>query len=107
MKWEEWTSAGVAVCATLLLVVGLVRASRPSSASSSSGRISSTTATAFVVKAWEGQLAVFAAGTTNPIMIYGDVAIQSLPPEEQIRLREGITLPDRAALHRLLEDYTG
>ena len=35
-----------------------------------------------------------------------DVAIVSLPAEEQQRLAAGIPVSDKGALERLLEDYT-
>lgn len=35
-----------------------------------------------------------------------DVAIVSLPAEEQQRLTAGIPVSDKGALERLLEDYT-
>ena len=60
----------------------------------------------FVVGTWEGRLAVFALGEAQPMQVY-EVYIASLPPEEQVRLREGVTVPDRPTLAALIEDYTG
>lgn len=106
MNMQKILGAGAAVCGTVLLVLALIQAPRPSSASAG-GRMGTTTVSlSYVVQEWNGQLAVFIKGQTHPDMIYEDVAVSALPPEEQERLRQGITVPDRAALNRLLEDYT-
>lgn len=108
MNMRKTAGALTAVLATVLLVFVLVQSSRAISASPLSARMMevTTTAPSYVVREWDGRLAVFIKGQTNPDMIYEDVAVASLPQAEQERLREGIEVPDRSALNRLLEDYT-
>ena len=65
-----------------------------------------TVAARYVLRDWQGRLAVFREGAAAPEQVYEDVAVATLPPAEQQRLRQGVIAPDRAALCRLLEDYT-
>ncbi len=59
----------------------------------------------YTVGIWEGKLAVFEPSTDYPMKLY-DVAVASLPPEEQQKLRAGITVQSDGELQALLEDYT-
>lgn len=59
----------------------------------------------YTVGVWEGKLALFESSAEFPVKLY-DVAITSLPPEEQQRLRTGITVRSDGELEMLLEDYT-
>ncbi len=59
----------------------------------------------YTVGVWEGKLAVFEEESSFPLQLY-DVAIASLPTEEQQRLRVGITVNSGSELQALLEDYT-
>lgn len=54
---------------------------------------------------WEGKLALFTEGRDNPDEVY-DVYIQTLPEEEQERLRKGIVIQNEEELAGWLEDYT-
>ncbi len=54
---------------------------------------------------WEGKLALFTEGRDNPDEVY-DVYIQTLPKEEQDRLRKGIVIQNEEELAGWLEDYT-
>lgn len=105
MKRQRVWQIGVGILGAMMLAWVMIRAPRPLSADAERQQ-SVTTAVAYVVKEWDGKLAVFRQGETNPEMVYEDVAVMTLPPKEQERLREGIRLPDRASLNRLLEDYT-
>lgn len=105
MKRQAVWRIGVAILGTVMLTWVLIRAPHPLSADAERQQ-SATTAIAYVVKEWGGKLAVFRQGESHPEMVYEDVAVITLPPEEQKRLQEGIFLPDRASLNRLLEDYT-
>ena len=96
---------GIAILGTMMMAWVLIHAPHPLSADAERQQ-SATTAVAYVVKEWEGKLAVFRQGESNPEMVYEDVTVMTLPPEEQKRLQEGIRLSDRASLNRLLEDYT-
>lgn len=106
MSIRKIGSIGAAVGLTVLLVMVLIRAPQPSPAAVARTGEMTTGAPTYVVREWNGQLAVFEEGDTHPDMIYDDVAVSALPPEEQERLRQGIPVSDRAALNRLLEDYT-
>ncbi len=54
---------------------------------------------------WDGKLALFTEGRDNPDEVY-DVYIQTLPEEEQARLRQGIVIQSEEELASWLEDYT-
>ena len=58
-----------------------------------------SSATGYIVREQDGQVAVFQNGTDHPI--------QSLPETDRELLSQGIYAFDEAALQRLLEDYTG
>lgn len=64
-----------------------------------------TAPAAYTLGAFDGKLAVFEGDSRFPMKLY-DVAIVSLPAEEQQRLTAGIPVSDKGALERLLEDYT-
>ncbi len=57
-----------------------------------------------VLRVWEGQLALF-DGAEEPSEVY-EVAVASLPPEEQQRLSEGIVIESEEMLAALLDNYT-
>lgn len=60
---------------------------------------------AYTLGVWEGMLAVFEGDAAFPMKLY-EVAVASLPADEQARLREGISVNSADELQRLLEDYT-
>lgn len=60
---------------------------------------------AYTLGAFDGKLAVFEGDSRFPMKLY-EVAIASLPSDEQQRLKDGIPVADAGALERLLEDYT-
>ena len=57
------------------------------------------------LREWNGQIALFESVSDEPTEVY-DVAIASLPEEEQQRLREGIVIEDEEMLISLLDNYT-
>lgn len=57
-----------------------------------------------VLRVWDGKLALF-EGTDKPSEVY-EVAVASLPPEEQARLQEGIVIESEEMLAALLDNYT-
>lgn len=65
----------------------------------------STTGIQRYLRAWEGKLALFTGDNPTPDQVY-DVYIQTLPPEEQERLNQGITIVSDEELAGWLEDYT-
>ena len=54
---------------------------------------------------WDGMVALFEQGGTEPIEVY-DIAVRTLPEEEQARIYARIMVKDDAALENLLENYT-
>lgn len=54
---------------------------------------------------YDGRIAVFETDETEPIEVF-DVFVSSLPYDEQIELRNGLTATDRNELQKLIEDYT-
>lgn len=59
----------------------------------------------YLLKAWGGTVALFDKNGTEPLTVY-EVAVQSLPPEEQRRLQEGIAVGSDEELQEILENYT-
>ena len=54
---------------------------------------------------YQGHLALFLGDGRYPNEIY-DVLLRSLPPEDQKRLSDGLSVSSEAELRRLLEDFT-
>lgn len=54
---------------------------------------------------WDGHLALFEEGQSEPVYVY-DVVVATLPEEEQQRLRSGIAVESEEMLASLLENYT-
>lgn len=108
MKITKVIGAGVtALAGAALLVVGVTTAPSPETSRAAPATEKSVTVTeSYMLRDWNGQLAVFRKGSTHPEMVYEDVTVTTLPAVEQERLKQGIEVPDRAALNRLLEDYT-
>ena len=57
-----------------------------------------------VLGVFEGKLALFAGKSPYPNIVY-DFFIRNLPPEDQNRLFEGITVSSESELESLLEDF--
>ena len=70
----------------------------PESQSSSSSSLS------YVVKDFNGNIAVFENGKNSPFKIT-DVPINSLPYADREILRKGIAVTSKSELNRILEDY--
>ena len=60
---------------------------------------------AYRLREYQGKLAVFQAGESEPQQIL-DLDVSLLPPYDQGQLRAGITAQGEEELARLLEDYT-
>ena len=85
---------------------GLSSYRRPVSSSSSvSAEESAPPAARRLLGIWEGKLALFTEGRESPDEVY-DVYVQTLPKEEQDRLRQGIAVGSEEELAGWLEDYT-
>lgn len=61
---------------------------------------------AYTIREWEGQVAVFERDQPFPRQVF-DVYVETLPPEIQQQVRQGVPAEDEARLSVLLEDYTG
>lgn len=58
----------------------------------------------YLLKDSGGKLALFYAGTNDPVAVY-DVYTRLLPEEDVLQLLEGIPVTDETELYRLLEDF--
>ena len=58
----------------------------------------------YLLRSYDGRLAVFREGSDTPEMIF-DVYTRLLPQSDRERLEEGISAPDYETLTRLIEDY--
>lgn len=58
----------------------------------------------YLVKEYEGKVAVFVGEEEIPDMVL-DLYVQYLPPYDQQQLKQGVPVADYPALVRLLEDY--
>lgn len=65
-----------------------------------------TARAAYTIGEWEGQVAVFEGDQPFPRQVF-DVYVETLPPEQQQQVRQGVPAEDDARLSVLLEDYTG
>ena len=93
-----------------LLLIGIsmwVCALIPLPENSDNRAVTNTTHSAYpqLLREWDGRLARFSPHGTVPLEVY-EVDILTLPPEEQTRLAQGITIPDADTLTALLEAYT-
>lgn len=61
---------------------------------------------AYTIGVWQGQVAVFEGTQNFPRQVF-DVSVETLPPELQQRVRQGVPAETDAQLSVLLEDYTG
>ena len=58
----------------------------------------------FIVGAWEGYVALWRQGQTEPMRVF-PYSVASLPPADQRALEKGIVIEDETELAHLLEDY--
>ena len=97
----------VTICAVLLfitviasvLIIGLDIAKNTDSAD-----INETSGVEYVLKDYDGRLAVFKSGLDKPEMVF-DVFVKNLPQYDQTALQKGIAAKDIEELNRLIEDY--
>ena len=59
----------------------------------------------YTFSAYQGKLALFERGYAMPVEIY-DVYLDTLPPEEQIKIENGIFAESDAEIQKIIEDYT-
>lgn len=107
MKAGKTMAASVtALAGAALLAVGFTTAPLPQQDPAAPTADTVTAAQTYTLRAWNGRLAVFRTGKESPDTVYDEVAVAALPPQEQEKLQKGIEVPSRAALDKLLEDYT-
>lgn len=63
-----------------------------------------TGSSGYLLRAYEGRIAVFREGSTTPDLIF-DVYTRMLPQPDQAALEVGILVQDYEELTRLIEDY--
>ncbi len=59
----------------------------------------------YTVKEYNGKIAVFENGNTEPIKVMESPFIRDLPAKDQELLSQGIVANDKAELNKILEDY--
>ena len=69
------------------------------------GSASSKAVDTFIVKEYDGRIAVFTAGSFSPDKVY-DTHVSQLPEYDQNLLVDGILANDREELRKIIEDYT-
>ena len=106
VKLAKTIGAGItALAGVAVILAGVTAVPAPTTHAAPAGD-QVTVAARYVLRDWQGRLAVFREGAAAPEQVYEDVAVATLPPAEQQRLRQGVIAPDRSALCRLLEDHT-
>lgn len=58
----------------------------------------------FILGVHEGKLALWADSSPDPAVVF-PLPVELLPEEDQLLVREGISVDSREELARLLEDY--
>ena len=58
----------------------------------------------YVLKDYDGRLAVFKTGQEEPELVF-DVFVSTLPEYDQTALQSGVAAKDLEELNRLIEDY--
>ena len=59
----------------------------------------------FVLKEYDGKIAYFRGDSQTPEEVF-DVYVNSLPEQDQKRMKDGIRVQTREELNRLIEDFT-
>lgn len=67
---------------------------------------STNTLYAYVLKEYNGKIAVFETNSENPLEVFS-IFIDTLPQIDRELLKDGIPAGNKAELLRLIEDYTG
>ena len=67
-------------------------------------RLSCFLALYLVLGSWKGYVALFEKGQPEPRQIF-PCPVDTLPPEDQLALENGIPIRSRKALQEVLEDY--
>jgi len=89
---------------SVVIVISLISTQEIKNSISQNGEIEYQSEGKFVLKDYNGRLALFEFGGAEPIEVY-DVYTSSLPGEESARMASGILARDEEELLRILEDY--
>lgn len=98
------------VCITLLAlciagVAGLLSLSAGESKQHIEQQTATSAAPKYTFSAYQGKLALFENGYAMPVEIY-DVYLDTLPPEEQTKIENGIFAESDVEIQKIIEDYT-
>lgn len=97
---------GLSLCFIFLLSVAFTAyCYMPDNRVSHSGVAVSQTSL-YIVKEYEGKIAIYKTGEENPTQVLDDPYISNLPQADQQRLHEGIPVFTDDELTALIEDYT-
>lgn len=88
----------------VLPVLGNTYFNRNNDTNTSSHSLSDTSKTAYIVKEFEGYIAVFNGDKPEPFRVT-DVEVKSLPVMDQNMLSDGIYVYSQSELNEILEDY--
>ena len=69
------------------------------------GSAQQRTADVFIVKEYDGRVAVFTAGSLSPDKVY-DTHVSQLPEYDRNLLIDGILANNKEELRKIIEDYT-
>lgn len=61
----------------------------------------------YILKEYNGNIAVYRYGETQPIDILSEIVYYSLPKYDREQLKKGIYIYSEAELQRLIEDFDG
>lgn len=98
------SATGLCLCA-LLILSGLSRRETGGAPKASESSASSASPDRFIVGTFDGLLAVYLSGVSEPEEVYPDVRLTELPQEDRLLLERGIPAASSAQLQRILEDY--
>ena len=90
VKLAKTIGAGItALAGVAVILAGVTAVPAPTTHAAPAGD-QVTVAARYVLRDWQGRLAVFREGAAAPEQVYEDVAVATLPPAEQQRLRQEI-----------------
>ena len=102
-----WCVGSIIVAGGLVLgivVFTLQRQEQPEPRELTRSQVVSEEDYAYILKTYEGRLAVFARGKAEPEMVF-DLYVQYLPAYDQGQLGQGIYVEDYPTLVKMIEDY--
>lgn len=93
--------AASALMAAFMLPAGrAVLTSGPAASASSS-----SSAVIYIIRSYQGKVAIFQPGKSEPSRVL-DVYVETLPKEEQDKLKAGIEIETQEQLESMIDNYT-